>query len=199
MAKKRRLKYACEVCRKRFPTPHAKWGHYPHCAARKLSQQPATQAGAEAPPSNVADREARRRGPDSNEMRLLLLDTHEEIAKLHGIAGNHAWWAQFLARTAPTHVDGHAKPEEWTGIYQELGDVERDLDQQVGPLRLNRSLLFNIYHRLLVVQSAWLNYQACDFSCGSELTPKGEEVLREERAIFADLMLNIKRLLVAAR
>jgi hypothetical protein len=31
------------------------------------------------------------------------------------------------------------------------------------------------------------------------LTPKGEDVLREERAFFADLMLKIKKMLVAAR
>ena len=69
----------------------------------------------------------------------------------------------------------------------------------IGPLRLNRSLLFNSYHRMLAVQGAWLEYQARDFSHEGELTPKGEDVLREEQALFADLMLNIKRKLVATR
>jgi hypothetical protein len=43
---------------------------------------------------------------------------------------------------------------------------------------------------------AWLEYRARDFRREGELTPKGEEVLREEQALFADLMLKIKRMLV---
>jgi len=199
MARKRRLKYACEFCRKLFDTPEEKWGHYPHCAARKLRLQPATQAGAEAPASNIADRESRRPGPDSQDMKLVLLDTHEEITRLRNDAEDHAWWAQFLARTASAQVQGHATPEDWGRLAQDLGDVERDLDQMKGRLRLDRSLLFNIYHRMLAVQYAWLEYQARDFSREGVVTPEGEDVLRAEQALFADLMLKIKRMLVAAR
>lgn len=199
MAKKRRLKYSCEFCQKRFATSQAKWGHYPHCAARKLSLQPASQPEAEAPSSTFVDRESRRPGPDSQDMKLLLLDTHEGITQLHSDAEDHTFWAQWLARTAPIHAEGHATPEEWVRLYQDLGDVERDLDQMKGRLRLDRSLLFNIYHRMLAVQGAWLEYRARDFSCRGEVTPQGEEVLREEQALFADLILKIKRMLVAAR
>jgi len=84
-------------------------------------------------------------------------------------------------------------------LYQDLGDVERDLDQMVGPLRLDRRLLFTVYHRTLAIKDAWLEYQARDFSHEGAVTTKGEEVLREEGALFADLMLNIKRMLVAPR
>jgi hypothetical protein len=199
MAKKRRLKYACEFCQQPFNTPEEKWGHYPHCAARTLSLQPATQAGPEAPPSAVADREPRRPGPNGQDMKLLLLDTHEGLTQLHSDAGDHAWWAQWLARTAPTHAEGHATPEEWAMIYQDLGDVTRELDQMVGPLRLDRRLLFTVYHRMLAVQGAWLEYRARDFSREGVVTPEGEDVLRTEQALFADLMLKIKRMLVAAR
>ena len=164
MAKKRRLKYACEFCQKRFAIPQAKWGHTPHCAARKLSQQPATQAGAEAPPSTFVDREPRRPGPDGQDMKLVLLDTNEGLTQLHSDAGDHAFWAQWIARTDPNHAKGHATPEEWAMSYQDLGDVTRELDQMVGRLRLDRSILFNIYHRMLAVQRAWLDYRAHDFS-----------------------------------
>jgi hypothetical protein len=198
-AKKRRLKYACESCQKRFPTPQAKWGHTPHCPGRKLSLDPASKPEAQAPPSAVADRESRRPGPDGQEMKLVLLDTHEGITQLQRDAGDHAWWAQWLARTDPNHAEGHATPEEWAMIYQHLGDVTRDLDLMVGPLRLDRGLLFNVYHRMLAIQDAWLEYQRRDFTRNGELTPEGEEVLREERALFADLILKIKRMLVAAR
>ena len=198
MAKKR-LKCACEFCRKPFNTPEEKWGHYPHCAARKLSLQPSPQAGAEAPPSVVADREPRRPGPDSQEMKLLLLDVNEDATQLERDAGDHAFWAQWLARTDPNHAEGHAKPEEWMMIHHDLGDVTRDLDLMVGPLRLDRSLLFTVYHRMQAIQGAWLECQRRNFTRNGELTPEGEEVLREEQARFADLMLKVKRMLVAAR
>ena len=199
MAKKRRLPYKCEHCPKRYATLQAKWGHYPSCPKRKLSLEPASQPEAEAPSSTFVDREPRRPGPDSQEMKLLLLDTHEENAKLYRIAGNHAWWAEFLFRTASSHVQGHATPEEWAMVYQDLGDIGRDLDQMKGRLRLDRSLLFNIYHRMLAIQDAWLEYRGRDFTRECELTPQGEDVLREERALFADLMLKVKKMLVAAR
>ncbi len=199
MARTRRLKHKCEFCPERFLTSQAKWGHYPQCEARKLSLQLATQPGAEALPSTLIDRESRRPGPDSQDMKLLLLDTNEGFTQLHSEAGDHTFWAEWLARTDRTHAEGHTTPEEWALIYQNLGDVLRDLDQMVGRLRLDRSLLFGIYHRMLSIQGAWLDYRARDFSRGGEVTPKGEEVLREEQAFFVDLMLKIKRMLVAAR
>ena len=51
---------------------------------------------------------------------------------------------------------------------------------------------------MCAVQGAWLEYQTRDFTHEGAVTPKGEEVLRAEQARFADLMLNIKRMLVAA-
>lgn len=84
-------------------------------------------------------------------------------------------------------------------LYQDLGDVERDLDQMVGRLRLDRLLLFRIYHQMLGIQGAWLDLLARDFTRGGEITPEGEEVLRVEQTRFADLILKIKRMLVAAR
>jgi len=199
MAKKLRLKYGCGLCPKRFHTLQAKWGHTPHCAVRKLSLQPATQAKPEAPSSTFEHCESRRPGPDSQEMKLLLLNVNEETIQLESDAGHHTFWAQWLARTAPNHAEGHSIPQEWAMIYQNLGDVTRDLDLMKGRLRLDRSLLFNIYHRMLTIRDAWLECQRRDFSRDGELTPEGEEVLREERALFADLILKIKKMLVAAR
>lgn len=198
MAKKRRFKYACEFCAKRYATHQAKWGHQSQCEARKLSLRPPTQAKPEAhaSPAVLSDR---RPGPDSQEMKLLLLDVNEDATQLERDAGDHAFWAQWIARTDPTHAQGKTTPEEWVMIYQNLGDVTRDLDLMKGRLRLDRSLLFNIYHRMLAIQDAWLECQRRDFSRGGELTPEGEEVLREEQALFADLMLRVKKMLVAAR
>lgn len=196
MAKKR-LKYACQFCQKRFLTPHAKWGHLPHCPKHNVSLEPATQPGAEPRPSTPGD--FHRPGPDSQEMKLLLLDTGEMIIQRRSDAEHHAWWADFLDRTVSSQVKEDTTPQEWARIAQDLGDVERDFDQMIGPLRLNRTLLFNSYHKMLAVQGAWLEYQARDFSRNGELTPEGAEVLREEEALFVELILNIKRMLVAAR
>lgn len=199
MAKITPTRYECDYCEKPFKTPQAVRGHLRHCTYRRL--KPQAEAQAEAEPASAArpTHQTSRPGPDSQEMKLVLLDTHEGITQLHSGAGDHAWWAQWLARSSPTHAEGHATPEEWAMIYQDLGDVERDLDQMVGRLRLDRSLLFNIYHRMLAVQGAWLEYRARDFSREGVVTPEGEDVLRTEQALFADLMLKIKRMLVAAR
>jgi hypothetical protein len=142
---------------------------------------------------------ASRPGPDSQEMKLLLLDVNEDATQLERDAGDHAFWAQWLAHTAPSHAEGNTTPEEWVMIHHDLGGVTRDLDLMVGPLRLDRSILFNVYHRMLAIQDAWLKYLARDFTRNGELTPEGEDVLREEQARFADLMLKIKRMLVASR
>jgi hypothetical protein len=196
MATKRRLKHACEYCQERFATPQAKWGHYPQCEARKLSLDPASKPEAQAPSEVLSDR---RPGPDSQEMKFELLNFNEDIIRLYSDAEDHTFWADFFSRTARNHVQGCTTPEEWVMILHDLGDILRDVDQMKGRLRLDRSLLFNIYHKMLAIEGAWLNYQARDFSRNGELTPEGEEVLREERALFADLMLKVKKMLVAAR
>ena len=133
MAKKRRLKHACQYCHERFASPQAKWGHYPQCKARKLSLDPASKPEAQPPHSSVADRESRRPGPDNQDMKLLLLDVNEDATQLERDAGDHAFWAQWIARTDPTHAQGKTTPEEWVMIYQDLGNVTRDLDLMVGP------------------------------------------------------------------
>ena len=198
-AKKRRLKHPCEFCQERFATPQAKWGHIPHCSARKPSLELASKPEAEAPRSTFVYSESRRPGPDSQDMKLVLLETQETITRLYCDAGDHTFWADFLSRTARKHVEGHATPEEWVMIYHDLGEILREFDQMIGRLRLDRSLLFTIYHRMLAIEDAWLDYRRRDFSRGGEVTPQGEGVLREERELFADLMLKIKRMVVAAR
>lgn len=93
------------------------WGHYPSCPKRKLSLEPATKAEPEAPSSTFSDQESRRPGPDSQDMKLVLLETQETITRLYSDAEDHTFWADFLSRTARKHVEGHASPEEWVMIY----------------------------------------------------------------------------------
>ena len=199
MAKITTKRYECDYCEKPFKTPQAVRGHLRHCTYRRLKPQAGAQAEAEPARAAQPTREASRPGPDSQDMKLLLLDTQEEFTRLKSDAGDHTFWAEFMFRTDRTHAEGRTTHEEWVRIYQDLGDIQRDLDQMIGPLRLDRSILFNTYHRMLAVQRAWLEYRARDFTRGGVVTPEGEDVLREEQALFADLMLKIKRMLVAAR
>ena len=127
---------------------------------------------------------------------MLLLDTQETMKQLHREAGHRAWW---LARGAPSHAEGHATPEEWFQVYQDLDDVDRDLDQMVGSLRLDRSLLFNVYHRFQVIRDHWLQYQWRDFSRNGELTPQGQAAVHEDEVLLTDVLSKIKQMLVAAR
>jgi hypothetical protein len=132
-------------------------------------------------------------------MKLLLLDTHEEITQLQRDTGNHAWMAQWLARTALSHAEGHTTAQEWLELYQDFGDIEEHLDEMVAVFKLNRATLFGVYHRMLTIQGVWLECRARDFTRLAELTQEGEQILREEHALFADLVPKIKRMLVAAR
>jgi hypothetical protein len=199
MAKKRRLKYACEFCRKPFDTPEEKWGHYPHCAARKLSLQAGTLAGPEAPPSALADREPRRPGPDSQENRLCLLETHELIQQLRQDARTIASMAAgFAQMNVPGEYD---KAKEWIAVFQGLEDVERESDQMVGRLQLDQTQLFWIYHQMGPLRGAWMHYRTCDVKPAVE-GEKEQEIwgdIREEAAMWATVMTNIKKMLVASR
>lgn len=198
MAKKRRHRYACKSCRKPFNTLPEMWGHTPHCAARKLSQQPGTLAGPEALRSAVADRESRRPGPGSQESKLCLLDTYELIQQLQKDAHDFAGIAYLLAQG---NVRGeYEKAKEWLWLSQALGDVDRDFDLMVGPLRLDRSLLFRAYHQLGPIRDAWMHYRTRHLRPVREGEQEQEipEDIREEEAMWATIMTNLKKLLAAA-
>ena len=210
MARKTRAK-RCFYCERRFKNAQSVRAHQLHCPVRRLRLQ--AEAGTrlqpaghlsrdQAPPVNAGEASAqschKRHGPDSQESKLLLLDTHEAITQLHREAGHHAWWAWWLARAAPSHAEGHATPEEWLQIYDDVGDDERDLDQMKWSLRLDRALLFRVYHRFLVTRDNWLQYRRRDFSRNGELTPQGQTAVHEDEVLLTDVLSKVKHLLVAA-
>lgn len=199
MPRRRRSPNKCQWCRKRFLAPQAMWGHAPHCAARKLSLQLATQARPEAPPTALADREPRRPGPDSLENKLCLLETHELIQQLRQDARTIASMAAgFAQMNVPGECD---KAKEWFAVFQGLEDVERESDQMVGRLQLDRTQLFRIYHQMGSLRGAWMHYRTCDLTPAVE-GEKEQEIwkdIREEAAMWATVMTNIKKMLAAAR
>jgi hypothetical protein len=123
--------------------------------------------------------------------------------------------AQFYFRTAFSHVQGNIPPEEWAKLYDDLSMVERDFEQMVRLLRLNQSLLFEMYHRLTAIRDAWLAYRDHD-EMQSEIRqepsvtppPNGgnaiamadtETLLQRDKMDLEEVINRVKRLLVAAR
>lgn len=199
MAKITPHRYECDYCEKPFKTPQAVRGHLRHCTYRRLKQQVATQTEAEPASAARPTHLASRPGPDSQESRLLLLDTHEQIQQLERDARDFAGMAYLLSGM---NVPGeYEKAKEWLQLSQALGDVERDCDQMVGRLRLDRSLLFNIYHRMLPIRDTWMHYRTRHLKPALE-GEKEQEIpkdIREEDAMWATIMTNIKKMLVASR
>lgn len=210
MAKKTRAR-RCFYCERRFRNAQAVRAHQLHCEVRRMraqaeaeiTVQPAGRSS-RTKASHVNTTEAsqslhKRHGPDSQENKLRLLNTHEAIMQLWRTAGHHAWMAQWLARVDPSHAEGHASSAEWFGVNQDLGDIERDLSQMVGVLRLDRTQLFRIYHRFQVARENWLHYLWRDFSRNGELTPEGAAAVYKDDERLTDVLSNIKCLLVASR
>jgi hypothetical protein len=142
----------------------------------------------------VTDRESRRPGPDSQENKLELIDAHELIIRFQENAHHFASMSYHLAEM---NVRGrYEMAKEWFQVYLDLCDVERDCDQMVGRLRLDRTLLFRIYHQILPVRDTWVRYQA------RHLNPEDKErceAIRQEEEMWSTLITKIKKLLVASR
>lgn len=69
----------------------------------------------------------------------------------------------------------------------------------IGLLRLDRTVLFGVYRRMLTIQDVWLECRARDLSREGKVTQQGEQVLPEEQALFTDLVFKLKRMVVASR
>jgi hypothetical protein len=90
--------------------------------------------------------------------------------------------------------------KEWIQVSQAFSDVERDFDQMVGLLRMDRSLL-RIYHQMGPIRDTWIHYRTRHLRPALEGEKEQEipEDIREEEAMWATIMTNIKKMLVASR
>ena len=66
----------------------------------------------------------------------------------------------------------------------------------VARLRLDRTLLFRIYHQMLPLRDMWMHYQTCNLNPADK---ERVEAIRQEEARWETLMTKIKKMLVAAR
>ena len=199
MAKITPHRYECDYCEKPFKTPQAVRGHLRHCTYRRLRQQVATQTEAEPASAAQTTHGASRPGPDSQESRLQLLDTHEQIQELERDARDFAGMAYLLS--GMNVLGEYEKAKEWLQLSQALADVERDCDQMVGRLRLDRSLLFRIYQQMRGIRDTWMYYRTRHLrpALMGEKEHEIPEDIREEDAMWATIMTNIKKMLVASR
>ena len=108
-----------------------------------------------------------------------------------------------IARLLASVKPGMTSMEEWISLYWIIDECERDHDQMVMRLCLDRMILFRIYQEMLVVKHNWLNYQFndCDKQTGivsEERNENGTFASEEEERIWATIMINVKTMLVGA-
>lgn len=199
MAKITPHRYECDYCETPFKTAQGVRGHLRHCEYRRLKQQTAKQIEAEPASTSRPTHLGTRPGPDSYESRMLLLETPELIQQLHRDALDLAGMAYLLAKG---NVAGeYEKAKEWLLLSEALDNVERDFDRMVGCLRLDRSLLFPIYHQLRPLRDTWMYYRTRHLkpALEGEKEPEISGDVREEEAMWATIMTNVKKMLVASR
>ena len=199
MAKITPHRYECDYCEKPFKTPQAVRGHLRHCTYRRLRQQAATQKEAEPASASRPTHLATRPGPDSQDSRMLLLETPELIQTLRQDARTIAGMAYLLANG---NVPGeYEKAKEWLKLSQALDNVDRDFDPMVGSLCLDRSLLFTIYHQMRGIRDTWMHYRTRHLKPALEGEKEQEfpKDIREEEEMWATIMTNIKKMLAASR
>ena len=209
----RRKMLDCASCHRRFKAPQALFGHLRHCQWHRLKREAKAEAGKQPPAQHHTQRNAtksgaqgthaaadnQRRGRDSQENLLLLLDGWEMFPKMKSKCVDCAAIARMLASVRP----GMTTAEEWVAIYWILDECERDYEQMTMRLRLVRTILFRTNHRMLVVKRRWLDYLSIDFSANSESI--GEETHTnelsawdEEAQMWDTFMTHIKKMLVAS-
>ena len=107
---------------------------------------------------------------------------------------HYAAMAYFLAER---NVAGqYEKAKEWLQMYNDLSDVERNCFQMVGGLRLDRGLMFRIYHQMRALRDTWVHYKTRDLDPADQ---ERCEAIRQEEAQWDTLMTMIKKMLVASR
>jgi hypothetical protein len=208
-----RKPYECSSCFRRFRNAQALFGHLRHCERHgRLKEEAKVEAGNQ-PPGQVRPKEDQSRpdihadakpssgrfGRDSQDNLLLLLDVHELLPDLKHLCLERARIARLLGTLQP----GLTSVEEWVSLYWIIDECERDHEQMVMRLSLDRMILFGIYQRMLVVKTNWLNYQFNDCDKRTEIVSEERHenrgfALEEEERIWTTIMTNVKRMLVGA-
>lgn len=209
----RRKLFECTACHRRFETAQSLFGHLRHCRYHRLKTEAKAEAGNQPPghhqsephalqpdlEGNTRESASRRGGRDSQEHLLLLLDVYEVLPELKRKCLDYAAICRLLGSVRPEMTS----VEEWIALYWILDECERDYEQMVLRLRLDRMILFQIYRQLSVVKQRWLNYLSTDFdyqigSLAEEIHERHASTWDEEAHMWTMIMTNIKKMVVAA-
>jgi len=208
-----RKPFECSSCFRRFKNSQALFGHLRHCERhRRLKAEAKAEVGNQ-PPGQFRPREGQSRldvqadakppggrfGRDSQDNLLLLLDVHELLPELKHMCLERARIARLLGSVKP----GLTSVEEWIGLYWIIDVCEREHEQMVMRLRLDRMILFRIYQQMLEVKTRWIIFEFNDFdkqtrTVSEERNEKETFASEEEERMWSTVMTNIKRMLVAA-
>ena len=203
----------CSACHRRFKVHQALFGHLRHCLWHRLRLEAKAEAGHQPPAQRHTQRNAtksgaegtdaaanhQRRGRDSQESLLLLLDGWEMFSKMKSKCVDCAAIARMLGSVRP----GMTTAEKWVALYWILDECERDYEQMVMRLRLDRTILFRTYQQMLAVKCNWLNYLYNDFAqttetVSDEVNTTEPSAWDEEARMWDTFMTHIKKMLVAS-
>ena len=197
MAKITSNKFACNYCEKLFTSAQAVRGHLRHCRYR-LMQQAATKTQAEPAQSVSVHHESRRSGPHSQETKLFLLEVYEKIKHLRQTSLDFATVTILLGRLGVP--DKYENGRKWMQLSLTFTEIERDFDQMVMSLRLDRSRLFDMYLRMPGLRNRWMSYRIRDLTPrpDQEIDLELRESLRKEEEMWDAIMINVKKMYVAS-
>ena len=219
----------CSFCERRFKNQQAVRAHLKAClayrvikAARQTPEATASASGmlptlaADRPHSasdqteNSEDPEinagtirsaGHRRGRDSQENLLCLLDTHEEVVALRNECADYY---RIVRVTASRRCADQAGCAEVAALLHDLHLCERDCYQMVLNSTLDRATLFDLYERGLLLKQVWLGIRhrdALSHELAENYVPNDESArqMQQEEALVWDSFINkIKRLYVAS-
>lgn len=209
----KRQPFECSSCHRRFKIPQALFGHLRQCQWHRLKRKAKAEAENQPPRRCHSQQKSKKsrderiaevvrsqhRGRDSQENLLLLLDLSEVLPKLKWKSLDYGAIARLLRTVRPQMTT----PEEWMALYTTIDDIERDYEQMVMRLRLDRIILFRTYHKMLAVKNRWMNYLSTDFNTSNEsicddVQTNESSAWYEEAQMWDTIMTNIKRMLVSS-
>jgi hypothetical protein len=203
----------CPACERPFRNEQAVRAHLRFCRAYRLKHPHAAQVpGAPEAPTSANQTEKtdvpvivetepikvlkRRNGRQPQESLLLLLDIDEVYPQLKFECLDHAALARLMSSVRSNIVG----VDEWVKLYWLLDDCHRDYQQMVIGMRLDPTLLFSIYQRMLGIKEQWLSFRTRELAPeDGEMSQDSCEALRAEDEYWTTIIYKIKRMLVTSR
>ena len=145
----------------------------------------------------------RRRGRDSQESLLCLLDTHENLVALRNECVDYY---RFVRLTASRRSSDQAGCPEWAVMYQDLRSVRTWLLPNGSPLEIRSLDILRSDQRELALKQVWLRFRRRDVFAqeleeGQPSNPDESACLaqlQEEESLWGSLINKVKRLYVAS-